>query len=724
MTLLASALFACGPTVGSRSGQGRCELADPPPFDEILEGRDGWRRWTPPARPPVHLAELPLEAAGATPTPSPPLAAWTGEALAGWTPVAGRPGRLRSPAVPAAAERAERLRLRLRTGGAERLEIVLFSSSSVDATDRVSRGAELPLPRAAPDEPVTVELDIHELVGGNWADAWKEARLEGLELAAGEGAAGALSIEEIALYGPAARYEAAPAGAGTLELAGALRPGLYVHTGAEARVALTLPEGEPTLRWAWGSAEPGTRGALRLLHDGRETTLKTEDLQADWRVGSASLAPWAGQRVSLAWSAEGGGVLLVGDPRLTRGEPSPRTPDVLVYLMDALRADALHAWGNPDPEASPTLDRLAADGVQLMRASSVSSWTKPVVPSLLSGIWPTRHQVGAQRFTDRLPASVPLVQEGFRAAGWRTGSFSANPLASTLSGLERGFELALPPRRWRGQITPLGAPTAAQLHAGLLGWIAEEPDRPFFAYVHALEVHQAYLTPFSRPDPRAGYASAVRAADDALGELLEALAPRRAERPLLLALVSDHGESFGEHGLSAHGTGLQQSQLHVPVILWAGEDLPALRVQEPVSLADIAPTLRSLARLPPLPEADGLDLAPLLGGAEALDRPGVPAALLRFSWTPSAPRQYALITREGEKLIQREDGQEMAYDLDRDPCELDPRPPDPALRGALEAWRRAQEAGAADFARAHGVPAPATLDEETVRELRALGYVR
>jgi arylsulfatase A-like enzyme len=373
------------------------------------------------------------------------------------------------------------------------------------------------------------------------------------------------------------------------------------------------------------------------------------------------------------------------------------------------------------------LDRLAREGLLFARAISTSAWTKPAIPTLMTGLHPAAHGVGETSYTDRLPASVPLLQDALRAAGWRAGSFAANPLGSTLSGLERGFGAAYTPRHWRGAIGDLANPEAAQLHAALLAWLDEEPDLPFFAYVHTLEPHEWERARYAADPPRGWdpYDAAVHDADRRLGELLRELDSRG--RRTLLVVVSDHGESLGEHGVKNHGTTLFQPELHVPLLFWAAGELPPMTVTEPVSLQDVAPSILELVGLPALPQANGESLAsfPREGRAPARAAPaGVSSELGRYVWTPTAPRGHSLVAPDGGKRIELEGAAAVGYDLTADPCEVRPLPGIAEQLAAGQTSHRTLESAArARFVERHGTGAAGPVDAGAVEQLRALGYV-
>jgi arylsulfatase A-like enzyme len=642
--------------------------------------------------------------------------------------------RLTSPEVDPGIGDVHKLRLVLTPGGATRVTIVplvrMHQRKRMHQRNKVQREHrlfEIGLERDAdPDEPVTLEVDLTEAVRGNWGDAAADGSLERIEITLPFARAEDVRVIEASLLGAGALYEDAAAAARPVELESLIRPSWYVHGGSSVRFRIAVPDGLPELRWHDGGiGEAGDR-IVRVVVDGDATELSRATGHGAWNHRHVSLERWAGRSLTLELSTEGGGIGMFGDPRVVARREDPEPPGVILYMIDTLRADRLGAWGYGGPATSPFLDRLAAEGVMFGRAISSSSWTKPAIPTLMTGIWPTTHRVGATSYSDRLPAGVPLVQERFRDTGWRTGSFSASPLGSTLSGLERGFGTVAPPRHWRGEVGDLGQVSAAQLHGEMLSWLKEEPDQPAFAYIHTLEVHE-YREELYRKGAAerfAGYDRAVQDADRNLRRLVDDLRKITGRSSWLLVIVSDHGHSMNEHGLRGHGQSLFQSEIHIPLIFWAPGLLEPSRSDVPVGLPDIAPTLLDLAGLPPIPDIDGHSLAGVLRGAGAPPHQYVASALLRYIWKPEAPRQFAIVSNDLDKIIRTSDEREFRYRLGSDPTEQrNLEGADGALGMLLEEWLSGQGAAALAFDERYGGAIRGALDAGQSDRLRSLGYI-
>lgn len=271
------------------------------------------------------------------------------------------------------------------------------------------------------------------------------------------------------------------------------------------------------------------------------------------------------------------------------------------------------------------------------------------------------------------------------------------------------------------ELGPLGHPSARQLQAALLSFIDQDPSKPVLGYLHTLEVHEYRRPMFAKGAPdETPYDRAIRQQDAALRELLEAYAARRGD--VVLVLLSDHGEGFGEYGVRVgHGYSLRQNQLHIPLVFHAPGWLPSGRIAEPASLVDIAPTLLDLYSLPPLPGAQGRSLLP--GSAQP------PAAVFAertwYLWEPRGPKLLARVGADGHKLVTGH-ARPVGWDLGKSACEdmAHAKIPISDELGDLERFSREQNGAAAWWEATYGASKPARIDPGDVARLRALGYLR
>lgn len=398
------------------------------------------------------------------------------------------------------------------------------------------------------------------------------------------------------------------------------------------------------------------------------------------------------------------------------GNRSPR-PDILLVTIDTLRADHVGCYGYSRP-TTPNLDRLAREGVRYGNCQSVAPITLPSHATILTGQLPPRHGV-RNNTSYRLPESVPTLAEALRAQGYRCGAFvGALPVAARF-GLDRGFDVyddALPqaPQGFHFPERP-----ARMVVQSAMRWVREQDShQPVFTWVHFFEPHHPYEPPppFDGSFADRPYDGEIAAADAALGDLLEAWTATRETSPLVV-VTSDHGEGLGEHGEASHTLFLFQTTLHVPLVLhWSDRLVPGV-IDEPVTLADIAPTiLRTIGadartRL----QADGRALDP---GASPPRRRLYAETLYpleAYGWSPA----FAL--REGPRKVIRS-ARSRAYLVDEDASERNDLLPD----SNGPAWARDMLAALDSMVGAQsgqGMDATRRPTNEEVEALAALGYV-
>jgi arylsulfatase A-like enzyme len=320
---------------------------------------------------------------------------------------------------------------------------------------------------------------------------------------------------------------------------------------------------------------------------------------------------------------------------------APGTPNVLVIVVDTLRADHVSFYGYSRP-TTPNLDRIAREGVVFDNAISTAPWTMPSHASMVTGRYPHEHGAfGEHGLDDRLPT----VAEAFRDRGFRTGGFSGNSFYfCRRAGFARGFLHfedylysvgdVLHRTIWGRVVShfiPTGIPAleeiperqhAEQVNESALHWIDRDRTHPFFVFLNYFDLHDPYLPPqpyrsrFSKiPNPGGlidtdyptlspdqlqsevdAYDGAVNYADEQIGMLFDELQKRGLDRNTVVVITGDHGEAFGEHNLVSHRNSLYRPLIHVPLIYWETGKIPAaVRIDRPVTLASLPATVLDLA---------------------------------------------------------------------------------------------------------------------------------
>jgi arylsulfatase A-like enzyme len=407
---------------------------------------------------------------------------------------------------------------------------------------------------------------------------------------------------------------------------------------------------------------------------------------------------------------------------------APPPPSIVLVVVDTLRADRLPMYGGP-PDAAPFLAELAERSLVFENAWSPSSWTLPATVSVLTSLHPFQHGVedlvglelpaGSEPVpVARIPDEVATLAEELRAAGYRTFGVVSNVLLGSEVGLERGFD----------RFVRLDDEDADAVNARVEAWRAEilaggGEGAPFFLYLHYFDPHDplharapwferaraalwpAEPQPLRRPrdldwmrtrlepgpdatDPsedlagkpsaeltpaevravvdwmRAAYDSEIGFVDARIRAVHALLGLERA----VVAVLSDHGEEFLEHGDLTHGQNLHAETTRVPLILHVpGPDAPRGRVTAHVGTLDVAPTLLRLAGVAPRAQHAGRDLLALPGRSS--DAP-VLGRLSAKSGQDALAHDLRSIVRAGHRLIASGDGRLALYDLARDPLEL------------------------------------------------------
>jgi arylsulfatase A-like enzyme/predicted Zn-dependent protease len=395
--------------------------------------------------------------------------------------------------------------------------------------------------------------------------------------------------------------------------------------------------------------------------------------------------------------------------------------NVLLITLDTVRADRLGCYGNSAAE-TPSMDRLAADGVLFERAETAAPITLPAHVSILTGTYPAYHGVRNNGVYRLGPRAVTLA-EVLHSHGYKTGAvISGYPLAGRF-GLSQGFDSyddRLPSEKIRQigfrerraeEVTRLG-----------LSWLDAAASGRFFLWLHYFDPHAPYEppSPFAERFALSPYDGEVAYTDREIGKVLDKLGSLGVMDKTLVVLVADHGEGLGQHGEATHGVFLYESTLRVPLILSLPGPLPrARRVSTPVRTIDLMPTILRLLDLPQPDELQGTSLLPLAS-------PHPPDLLLKSLSESLLPRENygwseLSAVRIGDWkyiLAPREE----LYDLRTDPDERNnvagKREGD-AARMREEVHRLMQSAASTGPSMAYRQE----LDETARERLRSLGYL-
>ncbi len=407
--------------------------------------------------------------------------------------------------------------------------------------------------------------------------------------------------------------------------------------------------------------------------------------------------------------------------------------NLLWIVIDTLRADHLGCYGY-FRDTSPTMDRLAGDGVLFRDFYASAIATGPGFTSLFTGRSALGHGFyltpwnipNAPLLDDDIPTLPELVQDAGQCATVALDNLIN--FRSHMKQFVRGFEFYINVTRssqWTHHHVAGG-----EVNQRLIEWLEQYGGQPFFAFVHYWDPH----TPYNQPEPyrfhfkhekgnlgdlrvkrapagydyvpgwgRVGdlfegdeqhsidlYDGEIRYVDHCLEEVMEALARLGLLSDTAVVLTSDHGEQLGQHDCYGHAR-IYEECVRVPLILWGPRFFPRGAVVEGFAQhADVAPTILDLLGVQVPRGMDGQSLLPRVRGEGAgpefiVMEDGMERALRRGPW----------------KLIQTKQGRAELYDLERDPCEVESlveREADrsQAMGEELAAWVQARLAGRPD----------------------------
>jgi arylsulfatase A-like enzyme len=441
-------------------------------------------------------------------------------------------------------------------------------------------------------------------------------------------------------------------------------------------------------------------------------------------------------------------------------------PNVVLIVLDALRADHLSSYGY-QRDTSPNIDKLAKEGVLFLNAHSHGNRTVVAMPSMFTSLYPSFHGVISQRtMMSPLPADHTTLAEIFSNNGYSTVGLMNNVYLKEQFGLVRGFDRVEEYHFGRYQLglykilrhlriidrpkfVTNRYPDADEVTDVAIRWVHRLEDRPYFMYVHYMDTHHPYAPPppydgefgskssgpsatelyekttqMIRHGPSVEledselarlkdyYDGSVKFADHEIGRLLEEVGKSETGRETIVIVTADHGDEFLEHGSLYHTNLVFEELIHVPLIVWSSERFDrGAKVGSMARHIDVLPTLAELIGSNVPAQSMGRSLVPLLQGEPDTVEVG-----------SFAEGDFCASLNRNNWKIMRVDSTDsfLLFDLGSIPREkedLSELYPEvfSAMRAELENYlERARLVKKARMGEA---------DEETIRQLKSLGYL-
>jgi arylsulfatase A-like enzyme len=461
---------------------------------------------------------------------------------------------------------------------------------------------------------------------------------------------------------------------------------------------------------------PPDSGALRLgfFHEGNPRGWFARRAAFEVRVGKTTVAherlddapEWCDYRFQLPGDAEGDCTVTLRPSRgflLSHCEvfaSQADAPAAFIFLIDALRLDHMSCYGY-ERETTPHISAFAKDAVRFTQLMPSSSWTRPSVASLLTGLYPEVH--GGQDRPDILREGLPSLAGSLKKAGFETLGFISNPNCLPEWGFGEGFRRYIDVNSYQW-----GTALDEDVINRVLECLPLVEGRPCFAYIHTMAPHDPYNPPkpydelFPAPEvPPVSDEDASRSkklseeqrivlkryveiaakhtrlydgeiayVDAQFERFLAALKEAGRYEQALIIVLSDHGEGLMTHGLGGHGNSLYEELLRVPLLVkLPGNAHGGETREELVEMVDVAPTVLELLGLSPEPEFAGDSFAALTRGAGGGKAMGYASLRLGdYDWRTAKTTDLKYVRSNNE-------GWQRWYDLARDPLEREPIEP-------------------------------------------------
>lgn len=457
---------------------------------------------------------------------------------------------------------------------------------------------------------------------------------------------------------------------------------------------------------------------------------------------------------------------------LTSTEPKSAKPNVILLIVDTLRADRLGCYGY-DKNTTPVIDELAKAGVLFEQTYVQWASSLPSHASIMTSTYPHIH--GAFPNGKNLNPKLPTLAKILKEQGYTSGAFVSNSLVGNQYNFQIGFDTFIDLADFDFRNTTITAwihslnlvrvfdrLTNEDLFTTLaLSWLEKHQSEPVFLWMQWLYPHAPYrppsgylarfenepyrgiadgtlaqielinkkklkLSPGDEAHYTALYDAEVAFSDYQISRIIDKLRELNVLENSLVIVTADHGENLNEHGMEYGHYGVYDSSVRIPLVMTMPKTLPAgKRVPHVIQSLDIAPTILDVLEIPRPQEFQGKSVRPLISEENPQWESVAYSVMFRdkvnFLSLRSDEWKMILKVRDGENHFELyhvpSDHQELIDRLASEPAIAD------SLKQALSTWIETNFQPT-DLVYVPGTYFKEDFDKATIDRLRALGYIK
>jgi arylsulfatase A-like enzyme len=409
-------------------------------------------------------------------------------------------------------------------------------------------------------------------------------------------------------------------------------------------------------------------------------------------------------------------------------------PNIVIISVDALAANHLGVYGG-DTSISPNIDKLAKSSVVFEKAYTTVPWTNGSYASLFTGNYFNKFFTG-----EKIDKDITTLAEVMKDSGYKTGGFYSTPnLRDSMNGLGKGFETYIEGEDKKIIDANLDTESLTSKNMRDLNtknnsiqWIKENKNNRFFMFTHLFAPHMPYNAPkefannntpnseidLSRIDKllkdnntpdlnslnlnpdeinylKAKYDEEIRFADYCIGQIISEIKNQKIDDHTIIIITADHGESF-DHNYLHHTQRLYESSIKVPLIYFDPRYSNKPKIQTPVSLIDIFPTLTNRVGINNSFQVDGQSILSELDGnpikRQAIFSMSMPPYLFEgkeknidyMKKSKYIGQQFAAMNKNYKYILNTNNGSKEIYQTTEDPLELNNLFLDPNYKDELD----------------------------------------